>query len=72
MIWTRYGRWDDEGLRVLNQYGEVIYELPEAVELRKAQVLRSQGMPLPGNEDQVSKQPFNGWVNEGGQGVRAG
>ena len=28
MIWTHYGRWDDEGLRVLNQYGVVIYRLP--------------------------------------------
>ena len=29
--WTHYGRWDDEGLRVLNQYGEVIYTLPHSL-----------------------------------------
>lgn len=28
MIWTHYGRWDDEGLRVVNNYGIVIYRLP--------------------------------------------
>ena len=72
MIWTHYGRWDDEGLRVLNQYGEVIYESAEAVKLRKAQVLRSQGMPLPGHQNQVPQNGLEGWVNEGGQGVRAG
>lgn len=26
-MWTRYGKWDNDGLRVRNQRGQVIYEL---------------------------------------------
>ena len=30
MIWTTYGRWSDDGLTVLNNYGNVCYELPHS------------------------------------------
>ena len=30
MICTRYGRWADDGYRVLNSYSRVIYTRPDA------------------------------------------
>ena len=32
-MWTRYGKWDEDGLRVRNQHGQVIYERTDALEL---------------------------------------
>ena len=55
MIWTRYGRWTDDGLCVLNAYGSVIYRrpewrpLPQALEFGKAGMADAQIVPFPGD-----------------------
>jgi hypothetical protein len=38
MIWTHYGRWTDDGYRVLNAYGGVAYERPDSPNLRKKEL----------------------------------
>ena len=60
MIWTRYGRWDDAGLRVLNQYGEVIYTLPHG--LHQPAVLRGAVVVSLGNLNDLAKDGGAGAV----------
>ena len=64
--WTRYGRWSDDGLSVLNQYGGVIYKLPQPLELREAGMLGVQRVPFLSNQNQVAKHPLKALVNEHG------
>ena len=64
MIWTRYGRWDDTGLRVLNQYGEVIYTLPHG--LHQPAVLRGAVVVGLGRADHPAQRPLPVRLSEQG------
>lgn len=36
-FWTHYGRWDDDGLRVIGAWGQVVYRLSDAAEAKLPQ-----------------------------------
>ena len=56
MFWVHYGRWEDG--RVLNAYGQVIYESPEALKLRNAVVFGFQLPPAISDQNKVPQDTF--------------
>lgn len=65
MIWTRYGRWD--GNFVLNNYGTVVYKLPEPVKLSQTGMFSREHVPLLSHQNKVPENPLKGGVSEWGK-----